>query len=32
MNIPQKHEIAMVLIRRIELQNAMIKMYWKYGV
>ena len=28
----QKHEIAMVLLRRIELQNAMIKMYWRYGV
>lgn len=32
MSIPQKHEIAMMLIRRIELQNDMIKIYWKYDL
>lgn len=32
MNIPQKHEIAMMLIRRVEIQQDMTRIYWKYDL
>ena len=32
MNIPQKHEIAMMLIRRVEIQQDTTRIYWKYDL
>ena len=32
MTIPQKHEIAMMLIKRVEIQEDTTRIYWKYDL